>query len=445
MKKQFVEAKNGQFFVDNIPLRLRGFGIGSWMNLEHFMLRIPGSDKQIRQVFTDVYGLDKANRFFDDLLTFFIDNEDFQFLSSLGVNSIRIAINYRHFETDQAPGQYMEEGFKHIDRLLKLCRYHNIYAILDMHAVPGGQNPDLHSGSTTGSAQFWNDACFRERTITLWQYIATRYANDTIIAGYDILNEPAFVSDKKAFNDFYQNVTQSIRSVDNNHIIFIEGDYWARDFSLFEKLGGYQQALSFHFYPGQHVSIYDADDIRQKQIFEKLEYYTKLREETGMPLWVGETGGLFPANKRSQGTDLIRQCLEAFEKLGISWSFWSYKDAQSMSLVYPKSDSPWMKFVNSLRANWQSKKTRTENVTWEIFDLIYDKLGYDIDSRTREEWSFRLSSLLYDHHAQFLLKPKLQSTPWKETKELPKSFLWSSCDYRQELAMLIKNLSSRQR
>jgi aryl-phospho-beta-D-glucosidase BglC (GH1 family) len=38
-------------------------------------------------------------------------------------------------------------GFKHLDRVIELCANEGIYIILDLHAVPGGQNPDWHSDS----------------------------------------------------------------------------------------------------------------------------------------------------------------------------------------------------------------------------------------------------------------------------------------------------------
>lgn len=443
MRKQYVQALNGEFFVDEKPIRLRGFGIGSWMNFEHFMLRIPGSERRIREVFAEVYGQDNAEIFFDDFLSFFIGNDDFIFLKSLGVNSIRLAINYRHLEDDQAPGQYIVEGFKHIDRVVELCRQHGIYAIIDMHTSPGGQNPDTHSGSATGTAGFWNDASFRNRIVSLWKHVANRYKDEPIIAGYDVLNEPAFVSNRNAFNEFYDQAIQAIRSVDSDHIIFLEGDYWARDFSIFNRLGGHQQAISFHFYPGQHVSIYNTAEERKQEIDKRLKYFTDLRDQTNMPLWVGETGGLFPINRRELGNELVEQCLDSFEENGISWSFWAYKDAQSMSLVYPKKGTAWMSFANSLRSNWQSKKTRTDNVVDEVFELIEQKLSYEIDLSEKEKHSFRISSLLYDLHVDYLVKPKLESIAWEEIKDLPKSFLWENCDYWNDIADFIKTYSEQ--
>lgn len=38
-----------------------------------------------------------------------------------------------------------------------------------------------------------------------------------------------------------------------------------------------------------------------------------------------------------------------------------------------------------------------------------------------------------------LVKPKLQSIPWEEMKEYPKSFLLENCDGWEELAELVKS------
>ena len=51
MESEFIRTKNGEFTIKQKRIILRGFSIGSWMNMESFMLRIPGSDRQIRQAF----------------------------------------------------------------------------------------------------------------------------------------------------------------------------------------------------------------------------------------------------------------------------------------------------------------------------------------------------------------------------------------------------------
>ncbi|HEX2944904.1 MAG TPA: glycoside hydrolase family 5 protein [Clostridia bacterium] len=434
MKKTFLQARNGDFYINDERVILRGFAVGSWMNFEHFMLRIPGTEKGIRKAFADVYGEKCAAAFFDDLLNYFLTESDFIFLKSIGINVLRLPFNYRHFEDDQKPGIYKSEGFRHIDRVLELCKKYNIYAILDLHTSPGGQNPDSHSGSETGTAMFWEDTLSQERMSNLWGYIAEKYKDEAIIAGFDILNEPSYVSNTAAFNDFFERSIQKIRTVDSNHILFLEGDDWAKDFSLFNNLGGYQQALSFHFYPGQHVCLCTDSCKRKKEMEDKISRYVQLRDKTGMPLWVGETGGRFPKDRMSEGLDLIKDCLEIFEKHGISWTIWTYKDARSMGLVYPKEHTEWMKMGNEFRPKWQVKEKRNETFAREVLEMIKERFSYPIDEDRMFKNSFRISAILDELHIDFLVKPKLQSIPWNEMKDYPKAFLWENCDYWSEMA-----------
>ncbi|MGE5805012.1 MAG: glycoside hydrolase family 5 protein [Ignavibacteria bacterium] len=439
MNKTFIEAKHEKFILDGKTIILRGFALGTWMNLENFMIRIPGTEKRIRETFAEVYGKENSEKFFNDFMNHFITEDDFIFLKSLGINVLRIAINHRHFENDQEPGKYKETGFKHLNRVLELCKKHEIFAILDLHTSPGGQNPDQHADNQTGVPMFWEDASLRERIINLWGYISDRYKDEEIIAGYDILNEPSFVSDEDAFNDFYEKVIKKIREKDNNHILFLEGDNWSKDFGIFRNLGGHQQALSFHLYPGQHVCLHEETEKRKTELEKIILEFVKLREKTGMPLWVGETGGLFPKDKMTEGINLIKDCIDLFEKYNISWTIWTYKDAKTMGMVYPKENTKWMIMGNEFKPHWQAKERRNSTVAKEIFKMLEDKFSYTIDREAKRPLYFRIFSLLDELNIHQLVKPKLQSITWEEMREYPKSFLWENCEYWKELAELIKS------
>lgn len=440
MFDSFIQAQNGLFRLGGEPIALRGFAVGAWMNFENFMIRIPGTERKIRRTFAEVYGEKNAAQFFDDYLYYFLKEDDFIFLKDLGVNVLRFALNYRHFEDDQAPGVYREEGFKHLDRVLGLCRKYGIFAILDMHTVPGGQNPAQHSDLETGITKFWDEAALRERTINLWGAIAQRYKDETIIAGYDLVNEPNFVSDVDAFNDFFDRAIQTIREVDPNHIVFLEGDDWAKDFSLFRHLGGHQQAISFHFYPGQHVGLYDDPETRKKEMESKLQYFLELREETGMPLWVGETGGFFPKDKMTEGVELIRECLDLFEQYDISWTIWTYKDARAMGLVFPNEETPWMVMGNEFRPKWQSRDRRSDTVADEVFAILENKFAYGLDEMARNKLSFRIAAILDDIHMDYLVKPKWRTIPWEEMRDYPQSFALENCQGWEEYARMLEGL-----
>src|SRR3978361_972819 len=104
MARNFLRV-NGDSIVDasGSPVVLRGVGLGGWMNMENFITGYPATESQMRASVTAVLGSERADRFFDRLLTRFFDNEDAALLAGLGVNCVRIPVNYRHFERDERP------------------------------------------------------------------------------------------------------------------------------------------------------------------------------------------------------------------------------------------------------------------------------------------------------------------------------------------------------
>lgn len=119
---------------------LRGAGLGGWMNQENFITGYPGREFQIREALEEVLGKQKADFYWDKFLEYFFTKDDAVFFRSLGLNCIRIAINYRHFEDDMNPRVLKEGGFKWLDRVIDLCAAEGIYTIIDLHAAAGGQN-----------------------------------------------------------------------------------------------------------------------------------------------------------------------------------------------------------------------------------------------------------------------------------------------------------------
>jgi hypothetical protein len=442
MAQGFVSAENGAFLLDGQKIILRGFGLGSWMNIEHFMIGMPGTEAMMRAAFAEVYGPEKAREWFERLLGVFLTEEDCVFLQGLGVNCLRLPFNYRHFEEDGHPGEFKSEGFQPLDRVIELCRRHGIKVILDLHTVPGGQNPDWHADNETGVTQFWRDAGHRKRVIDLWSRIASKYRNDTAVIGYDIVNEPCLVDDVDGFNDFFAQVGDEIRKKDPNHLIFLEGDDWAKDFTLFRMLGGPQEALSFHFYPGQHVSMDQESGARKTAMREYIKRFTDIRDSTGMPLWCGETGSIFSRDRILAQKRLVQDCLDVFEEQGISWTIWSYKDAQSLGLVYPRTDSAWMEMAKHFRSTGGLGADR--KIMTKIFDMLgKDHLDGPIPEPLRYKAGFRILALLNYLRVEQELKPFLKKTPWEKIRTWHDGLLFKNCSYWEEIADLVKQYTRK--
>lgn len=439
MNNDFLQVSGENLVVNGGKIMLRGFGIGSWMNMEHFMTGLPGNDNQKRKLFAEIYGEENAKEFFDYYLSCFMTEKDFIFLKELGVNVIRLAFTYRHFEDDQRPGEYKIEGFKHIDRVLKLCERYGIYAVLDLHGVPGGQNPAPHADNSVGETVFWEDASLRNRMIGLWAFIAEHYKDNKWIAAYDIINEPAFVSNAKVFNDFYYKAIDAIRKIDSHHVIFIEGDGWAQDFSMLYEMCDPQLAYSFHFYPFYAVGRkFYPERCSKADIENAMLPILKIQDRFHRPVWCGETGSRYPREEIIYQTGLVRDTLEILEKYNVSWTLWAYKDAQSMGLVYPKDSSVWMKFVKEI--GWQEEYEK--KFTTDVYDF-FEKSGYfkQIGELTRFKLKFKFGSIFQDLYIEQLLRPKLERMQWSELKEYPASFLWENCEYHKELADMVMSFT----
>ena len=119
-----VLSVRGDKIVDGSGQRviLRGYNIGGWMNMENFLTGYPGTESQHRRVLRRVLGPEIYAAFFDRFMTVFFDDADARYLASLGMNSVRIPFNYRHFDDDARPFELKESGFAPLDRAVGHCQ-----------------------------------------------------------------------------------------------------------------------------------------------------------------------------------------------------------------------------------------------------------------------------------------------------------------------------------
>jgi len=89
--------------------------------------------------FLRVQGQDSAGQFWLKFRKNYITETDIKRIAELGFNSVRPALNARHFLTEGENPVYVDEGFELLDNLIRWCKKYGVYAIIDMHGAPGGQ------------------------------------------------------------------------------------------------------------------------------------------------------------------------------------------------------------------------------------------------------------------------------------------------------------------
>jgi len=294
---------------------LEGIGLGGWLLMEGYMLHTSGfanAQWDIKEHIEDLIGTTNAETFYQYYHDNYVQREDIDKIAEWGFNSIRLPFHYNILTPEGSPGVYLEEGFAIIDSVISWCEANQIYLILDMHAAPGGQSDEPISDYNPANPSLWEDPANQDRTVDIWRKIAERYYNEEWIGGYDLLNEPKWDlgPNNQPLRDLYVRITDTVRAVDNNHIIFIEGNWFATDFNGLTPPWDDNMVYSFHKY-------WNSNDQGS------IQYLVNMRNDFDVPLWLGETG----ENSNAWFVD----CVELMQANNIGWAWWPHKKIDAIA------------------------------------------------------------------------------------------------------------------
>lgn len=449
--------QQGTEIVDESGARvlLRGVGLGGWMNMENFITGYPGNEEAWRSALYQVLGESRYALLFERFLTDFFDDADAAFLASLGLNCVRLPINYRHFERDMEPFVIQEEGFRHLDRAIDLCGRHGVYTVIDLHAAQGYQNQDWHSDNPTHRAFLWTQRQFQDRVTHLWEAIATRYRGNRWVAGYNLLNEPNDPS-RTVVVEFQRRIYDAIRAIDAEHLIFLDGNAYGSDLTVYtESWPGV--VYSYHDYsppgwitggpyPGQSGTVY-VDRAFVDRVAAKR---AALLQALNAPGWVGEFGPVYtgdPERDRMRFA-LTRDQITSFEREGIGWSIWTYKDIGLQGVVHAAPDSPWMELLRPALVH----KTRLATDSWggrdtEIRDVmgplegLFEREFPEVDPIRPMGWRWTLERLIRAILLSEALLPEFaacfKSLSDADIEALTASFRLERCVRRERLVEVL--------
>lgn len=377
--------RSGQKIVDGNgkDVLLRGMGLGGWMLQEGYMMHSAGfaaTQYKLKHKIAELVGEKSMQEFYDAWLNNHCTHSDIDSLAKWGFNSVRLPFHYNLFtlpieqEPDSLKNTWLPKGFQMVDSLLKWCKNNKMYLILDLHAAPGGQGNDLAiSDRDNTKPSLWDSPANRSKTVALWVKLAERYANEPWIGGYDLLNEANWkMENNEPLRQLYLDLTASIRKVDQNHILFIEGNWFANDFKNLTPAWDDNMAYSFHKYWNSNET-------------GAFQWVLDLREKNNVPVWLGESG--------ENANQWFADCIEQMEKHNIGWSWWPLKKIGS---VVDPATIKLTSGYQSLLDYWTGKtsakpspevvkpilmdlaeKTKIENckINYDLIDAMFRQVG----------------------------------------------------------------------
>ena len=360
---------------------LRGIGLGGWMVQEGYMMApggFSGTQFQIRDKITDLIGEEETEKFYDNWLKNHVRKIDIDSMKSWGFNLVRVPIHYNLFtapiEDELFPGSYteIEKGYKLLDSLLEWCKANEMYMMIDLHAAPGGQgyNADI-SDYDTSKYSLWESGANQDKTVELWKRLSQRYKNEEWVAGYDLINEPNWnLPGNKLLKELYVRITDVIRAEGDEHILFIEGNWFANDFTGLVPPWDDNMVYS----PHKYWSPVDE------------EYLDWLIQDTlTTPIFVGETG---------ENSNLwYRDAIKLYEDNKIGWAWWPLKRIDAiqppLSINYNEKYKKIVDYWNTGN-NRPTKEEAIEGLRQLTEDIKFENCFYHkdiIDAMFRQPFS----------------------------------------------------------
>ena len=137
---------------------------------------------------------------------------EWDYYAAKGLKLIRVPFLWQRVQSPiNTP--LLEAAMVNFDTVMSLARNRGMKVMLDMH------NYDQINGSLIDTPAEY--AAYQD----VWTRIAARYANETALWGYDIMNEPHGTGG--TWPTAAQYGVNGVRASDMNHFVVVEGDNWA--------------------------------------------------------------------------------------------------------------------------------------------------------------------------------------------------------------------------
>jgi hypothetical protein len=261
---------------------------------------------------------------------------------------------------------------------------------------------------------------------------------------------------------FYSRVEKAIREVDPDHILYIDGNLYAADFSAFKEVLP-NSVYAIHDYANMgfpagepYVGKQEQNDFLQKSYERKVRFM----KERGVPIWNGEFGPVYASPEEannetinSQRYNLLGQQLSIYKKDEISWSIWLYKDIGFQGMVYASPDTAYMRLLKPFLAKkkrlgldkWGRDDTHVGHVYEPVIKHFKEEIPAELlNKRYPQHWRIEghihrvLREMLFSEILTWEYASYFKDKTMEELDELAASFKLENCVKREGLNEILR-------
>ncbi|KAJ7740724.1 glycoside hydrolase superfamily [Mycena maculata] len=321
-----------------------GVNCGSWFVLEKWMTpsmfqNASGHKLSEIDIASGSNSTNCARKGLEEHWSTFISESDFDYLSGIGINTVRLPIGYWSLGPEYCEGtpfspyaDVYSNSWAYVVRAINLAAKYGIGVIVDLHGAVGSQNGQPHSGISDRHVGLFDSPANVKKTLAVLVSLVQKLCLVTNIVGIQILNEPVNVP---GLSDFYTRAISTMRQVSD----------CAKGFPLYihdgfdlERFSDYVSARSDFVVQDHHsYFVFTTQDDSESASNHTNDIETSIAQSLAIAsargnLIVGEwSGALTPQSLSNEpDQDAARRNfstaqMDVYSTTTAGWIFWAYK------------------------------------------------------------------------------------------------------------------------
>jgi aryl-phospho-beta-D-glucosidase BglC (GH1 family) len=333
-----IKASNG-FFLQARSEELvtaDSRGDGGWGDNDPsvFVLETSGGLHGEFQV-TNGYG-SRAQQVMQEHWSTFIVEQDFKFISSNGLNTVRIPIGWWIASDPNPPKPYVGGSLKALDNAFTWAQKYGLKIIIDLHAAPGSQNGWEHSASRDGSQEWGTTDKSIDDTIQIIDFLSSRYGKSPALYAIELINEPRSPGvSLDSLVKYYRGGYNAVRKHSSTAYVIMSNRLGPSDptelFPLASGLTG--SVIDVHYY-NLFSDIFDSMTVEQNIEFVNTNRSADLGRVTtsnGPLTFVGEWVAEWQIGsaRKEDYQRFAKAQLEVYGRATFGWAYWTLKNVQN--------------------------------------------------------------------------------------------------------------------
>lgn len=277
--------------------------------------------------------------------------EDFASLSQAGANLV--VLSHPGLFDEKPPYSLNQKIQDNLDKFIEMAGSANLFVVIAARTGPGRSEMAIVRDEvgtwfdkTYINDDIWKDKKAQDAFVAMWKYTASRFRNNPLVVGYEILVEPnseELLNDPYDWNILAARISSAIREVDSDTPILIGGLHYSgvRWLPYLKPTGDKRTVYTVHqyepqeqythqkgvnSYPGRFDTNGDGiiREFNKDWLDNLLNDIDSFKSKYHVPVAVTEYG---LQRFEPGGAEFLADEMELFEKRKVNYSIWEWSTA----------------------------------------------------------------------------------------------------------------------